>query len=198
MKSVQQQKQDISEVLQMLGLESVQARRIFLERFPSVFYEKDKTIFHSGKQNASEYFLLNGILQRFNLNEKGEEITTGFYQDLAVVTPHFARTIHGKSIFSLRSLTPVEIIVMPVKEFDQLRMNDEEFMQFGQRVIEGELIKTVSTEIAFRSSTAKERLLHLRKVYPNIENLIPHTVIASYLGITQVSFSRLRNQLAKD
>lgn len=198
MKTGPKKNPQISEALQSLGLQSVQAQRIFLERFSSSFFEKDKTIFQSGKPNAFEYFLLSGMLQRFNLNEKGEEITTGFYQDLSVVTPHFARTINGKSIFSLRSLTPVELIAIPVKEFDQLRMNNEEFEQFGQRVIEGELIKTISTEIAFRSSTAKERLLHLRKTYPNIENLIPHTIIASYLGITQVSFSRLRNQLAKD
>lgn len=52
----------------------------------------------------------------------------------------------------------------------------------------------VEKEIALASFKGKDRLLLLRKNYPNIENLIPHTDIASYLGITNISLSRLRTQ----
>ena len=42
---------------------------------------------------------------------------------------------------------------------------------------------------------AKERLIEFRNKYKILENLIPHTDIASYLGITNISLSRLRKDL---
>ena len=80
---------------------------------------------------------------------------------------------------------------------DKLRTEYAEFREFGQRVLETELSRTFFNEVIYRSYNAKERLLAMREQYPNLENLVPHNVIASYLGITNVSFSRLRNELSK-
>jgi hypothetical protein len=55
----------------------------------------------------------------------------------------------------------------------------------------------VEKEIGMASQTAKERLIKFREDYPILENLIPHTTISTYLGITNISLSRLRNELAK-
>lgn len=77
------------------------------------------------------------------------------------------------------------------------RKTNQEFRNFGQRVLESELSKNLFQEITFRSFNAKDRLIQLRKDYPNLENLIPHTIISSFLGITNVSFSRLRSEFAK-
>jgi hypothetical protein len=63
--------------------------------------------------------------------------------------------------------------------------------------VEKEFIRSLNYEVLFRSYTAKDRLLFFRTHYPSLENLIPHTIIASFLGITPVSFSRLRNELSK-
>ena len=69
--------------------------------------------------------------------------------------------------------------------------------RFGQSVVEREFTTSLNFEVLFRSHSAKDRLLYFRENYPALENMIPHTVIASFLGITPVSFSRLRNELAK-
>jgi hypothetical protein len=67
---------------------------------------------------------------------------------------------------------------------------------FGYKVVESELALKTQLEVSLLTLSAKERLLHFRKEYPNVENIIPHTIIAGYLGITSVSFSRSRNELA--
>ncbi len=113
----------------------------------------------------------------------------------SVVTPHFARTNKGKNIFGIQTITDVVVIEIPVKEMDNLRYTNEEFHEFGQRILESELSQTYFNEIVYRTYNAKERLLTLRKQFPNLENLAPHNIISSYLGITNVSFSRLRNEL---
>ena len=160
-------------------------------------YSKSKDIFVGGKKNKLEYLLISGVLHRYNISDKGNIVTTGFYMSKSVITPHFARTNNGKNIFSLQTLTDAVIAEIPVKELDNLRYNNKEFHEFGQRILETELTQSFFKEVVYRSYNAKERLLILRQQFPNLENLIPHSIIASYLGITNVSFSRLRNELSK-
>ncbi|MHB1685817.1 MAG: Crp/Fnr family transcriptional regulator [Ignavibacteriaceae bacterium] len=183
--------------LRKFGLQSTRTQNLFLNSCIVKCYNKNDILFSVDKKNNNEYLLIEGVLHRFNVNEKGENVTTGFYLGNAVVTPHFARTIKGKSIFSLQALTEIIVVEIPVAVLDNLRFINEEFGIFGQKVIEEELSKSILTDIAYRSNNAKERLLLLRQTYPNLENLIPHNIIASYLGITNVSFSRLRSELAK-
>lgn len=128
------------------------------------------------------------------MNDKGEIITTGLYMGPRVITPHFARTVNNKNIFSLQALTNVVLLEIPVRQLDELRYNVPEFRLFGQNVLENELAVNLKTDIDYRSLTAKEKLTLLRNAFPGIENLVPHQVIASYLGITNVSLSRLRKE----
>jgi len=150
------------------------------------------------KPDSSEYFLLEGIVHSCHYAESGENITTGFYLSGTVITPHFARTIMGKSIYSLQFLTKGVLCSVPVSVLDELRSRIEDIRIFGKKVVEQELTRSVRQDLSFRTESAKERLVNLRLEFPNLENLVPHTSIASFLGITPVSFSRLRNTLAKE
>jgi len=171
--------------------------KLMVENVKVLEINKDDYVLREQKQNACEYFILQGILQVTIVNEEGEDITTGFYSDGMVLTPHFARTIKGKSIYNLQALTPVVLAEMPVAVLDSLRYSFGDIKQFGLKVVEQELLKSIHHDIGFRAMSAKQRLLSFRHNYPALENLIPHTLIASYLGITPVSFSRLRNELAR-
>lgn len=158
-------------------------------------FSKKQKILEQGQQSNSEYFLFEGIIHRYALVEKGEFITTGFYIGPSIITPHFARTSGGKSIFSLQALTNATSAEIPVAKLDELRNSHDEIRRWDRKVIERKLKHNLVSEIEFRASDAKERLLHLRDEFPNLENFVPHTCIASYVGITPVSFSRLRREL---
>ena len=80
---------------------------------------------------------------------------------------------------------------------DTLKQKHPEILKWFQKVVEVKLQRNFVEQIRFRSSTARERLHHLRREFPNLENMIPHTCIASYVGVTPVSLSRLRRDLAK-
>ena len=187
----------LKDILNDFGITSTFSKQLFIEKANIVELSKNKIIFSEGKKNEFEYLLISGVLHRYNVSDKGEIVTTGFYMSKSVITPHFARTNKGKNIFSLQTLTDSIIAEILVSDLDTLRYAKKEFREFGQRIVENELAQTFFNEAVFRSYTAKERLLTLRKQSPNLENLVPHTTIASYLGITNVSFSRLRNELAK-
>jgi len=160
-------------------------------------YKRNEIVFAEKKFNGFEYFQLEGISHRFNIDADNQVITTGIYSGQQVITPHFARTIKSQGIFSLQALTECTFLKIPIGTFDEFRFTNEPIRAFGQRVVEKEFIRNLNYEVLFRSYSAKDRLLFFRANFPSLENLIPHTIIASFLGITPVSFSRLRSELTK-
>jgi CRP-like cAMP-binding protein len=158
---------------------------------------KGEIVFHEKRFNGFEYFQLEGISHRFNIDGDSQALTTGIYQHEVVITPHFARTPNGQSIFSLQALTNCMYLKVPAGTFREISSQNDQIRMFGRAVIEQEYIRNLNFEVLFRSYNAKDRLLYFRANYPNLENLIPHTVIASFLGTTPVSLSRLRNELTK-
>jgi CRP-like cAMP-binding protein len=186
----------LHQALKTVDIHSQQTIKLFEDGCIIKEYSKNEILFTVNKSNNKEYFLLEGVIHRFNLNQKGEAITIGFYKSFAVITPHFSRVINGKSLFSVQTLTDCVIAEIDVTHFDKLRYSNEDFRNFGNRILADELSKNIYNEVIFRSLNAKERLIILRKNFPNIENLVPYSTIASYLGITNVSFSRLRKELS--
>lgn len=159
--------------------------------------KKNELVFKEKRYDAFEYFQLEGVSHRYNTNSELQTVTTGIYQHQTVITPHFTRTSNGQSIFSLQALTDCVYLKIPAGVFWEIGDNNQQVRMFGRAVIEKEFVNSLNFEVLFRASSAKDRLTYFRVHYPQLENIIPHTVIASFLGITPVSFSRLRNELAR-
>ena len=158
-------------------------------------FQKKELIVKKGAHNKEEYFVLDGIVRSYILNPQGEEVTISFFCSNSVLTPHVARNKEGRSQLFFQALTNVKLAVMEAKEFEFLRSENEEVRNFAFTVLQNELLMKVSKEIGLASLTAKERLKRFRHEYHNLENLIPHPYIASYLGITNISLSRLRSKI---
>jgi len=148
-----------------------------------------------GKPNKEEYFLFTGICKSFVINPEGEEVCLSFYTDNSVLTPHVVRTRDNISTHSYKALSDLNIAVINSEEFELLIRNNSEVENFGNSVLRWELFRKIDKEIELASVSAIDRLISLRKDFPNLENMIPHTDIASYLGITNISLSRLRKDL---
>lgn len=156
--------------------------------------KKGDPIIKVGQRNNLEYFLIEGICKSFLFTPEGEDVTISFFMSSSVISPSAIRNKEGKSVINIRALTDVVIATINADEFEKLMIEDLEIRDFGNSVLRIELMAKVQKEIALASLKGKDRLLLLRKNYPNIENLVPHSDIASYLGITTISLSRLRTQ----
>lgn len=157
-------------------------------------FSKDELIFEINQPNDREYFLLEGVCISFLLDESGREHVLSFFQAPAVVTPHVVRTERQVSLLNLKALTPVRLAALSAPEFEALLEHDLNIRAFANHVLRRELQVKVKKEIGLAALGAIERLAQFRVQFPGLENIVPHPYIASYLGITPVSLSRLRQQ----
>ena len=159
--------------------------------------EKGTVFVRRGYPDENEYFLREGICRSFLLSPEGDETTLSFFQAPAVLTPHVTRTVKGIALLNFEALTPLVLTLIKEEELLALMVKNLDIREFGNTVLRNELIEKVNKEIGLATLTARERLLAFRKQYKGLENLLPHPIIASYLGITNISLSRLRRELAK-
>ncbi len=169
----------------------------FKTTFITVDIKKDDVFIKLDEKNNSEYFIVSGFARSFLLNPDGEEITLSFYKNGTALSPQITRTRINRSLLNFQALTDLELIEFDADQFLNLMIEDIEIRNWGNAILLNELILKTEKEMALASQTAKERLIRFRNEFGILENLIAHPIIASYLGITNVSLSRLRTELAK-
>ena len=155
-------------------------------------FEKGEIFIKRNKRNEKEYFILNGVCKSYLISPNGEETTLSLFTENNILSPHSIRTSKNISFLNFKALTTIKLASMNAKKFEKLMIENMEIRHFGTTVLQNELKSKVQKEIGLASLTAKERLVEFRKKHKHLENLIPLTDIASYLGITNVSLSRLR------
>ena len=158
-------------------------------------YEKGDRFIDRGKKNNKEYFVYEGVCRSFLLSPEGEEVTISYFLEGGVLSPNKTRTANQISHLNFQALTKVTLASLNADKFEQLMINHIDIREFGNMVLQNELLGKVEKEIALASLNAKERLILFREKYHFLENLISHVDIASYLGITNISLSRLRKGL---
>jgi len=158
-------------------------------------YEKGDVFIGRGKKNNKEYFVYEGVCRSFLLSPEGEEVTISYFLEGGVLSPNKTRTANQLSHLNFQALTKLTVASLNADKFEQLMINHIDIREFGNMVLQSELLAKVEKEIALASLNAKERLILFREKYHFLENLISHVDIASYLGITNISLSRLRKGL---
>lgn len=160
--------------------------------------EKQQTFIRQGIANAQEYFLLEGLVRSYAFSDSHADVTLYFYGAKSVLPPNTTRTAGGLSTLNFESLTPTMLAAIPADVFSNLMRSNTEIYRFAHTVLEHELQAKTRKEIGMAVLPARARLLELRGLFPSLENWVSHAHIASYLGITQVSLSRLRKEIAQN
>jgi CRP-like cAMP-binding protein len=183
---------DIIETYASVSEDSIAALQelVHIETLP-----KNHTFIRVNQKNDYDYFLLSGICRSYIMDPEGEDITLSFFQDQTVLTPNVARSIKGRSTVNFQAISEAEIGAFKALGLVELIREREELRGFANAVLQKELVIKANKELYSASLSAKDRLLLFRKQYKNLENLVPHPYIASYLGITNISLSRLRGSL---
>ncbi len=147
-------------------------------------------------QIANEYFILaNGLVRTYLYDYEGNEITTGFTGRNEVV-------IEVASIFQriptqeyIQCLTDCELWRIKYDNFQDLFHKIPAFREWGRAWMAFELYLSKKRATEMITEPAKKRYLHLMEEKPQIIQQAPLKYIASFLGVTDTSLSRIRKEI---
>lgn len=148
-----------------------------------------------GDTPPMECFVLDGVLRSWLGDAHGRAVTLDFYMGPCAMTPAIARSRAGQSRIHCEALTAARVVLFEAEALSRAMVADGAVARWGDAVLTQELVRRVDRELSLATQPAKERLLALRSDKPGLEDTVPHHHLASYLGITPVSLSRLRGQL---
>lgn len=157
-----------------------------------VTIDKSVDFVQKNTSNSFEYIVADGVCRTYVEDYEGNEATLSFYTQGDVIPPNQVRTVLGKSLYNIQSLTTVKLLCFSYVDFASMMSKHAELEKWGRTVYDTELQNKVSKELELITLPARERLEKFRQRFPSLENTIPHHYIASYLGISPVSLSRLR------
>ncbi|MCH2249427.1 MAG: Crp/Fnr family transcriptional regulator [Cognatishimia sp.] len=147
-----------------------------------------------GDADENEYVLLSGRARSVVTDAEGTEVNLNLYAAPMVITPNMARTSGGRSLVDIEILDAAVAASMPAAQLMDLMVNFESIREWGNNIMREELNRKVEREWCLAALSARQRLEWFRKMHPGYETLFPHFHIASYLGMTPVTLSRVRNR----
>lgn len=159
-----------------------------------------KVIFQKGKLISADdrgFLLLSGILRGFYLDADGNDVTHMFIFEGSTYGSDFLTTDkpHVCSFEALEECTAVELNRAVLLE----QMKSDQGLMMGYiHILEEALKRKILRETSLVIKTATERYLDLKKEYPGIDKRVSQAHIASYLGISPVSLSRIRRVIREE
>jgi CRP-like cAMP-binding protein len=172
--------------------------KIDWEKYGHLFKEKTipaKTILlHEGDVSRYAYFIKQGCL-RLWFNNKGKDVTFQFFFENEAVSSVESFRSGEPSLFSIESIEPATVYMISKKNFEEIFMQNPEYAALIQQTLVKRMSHYSRLFMSYIKNTPEERYRELLKTSPHIIKRIPQHYIASYLGITSVSLSRIRNRV---
>ncbi len=155
--------------------------------------KKGTVLLKEGQRARESYFVLQGCLRVFYVVD-GEEKTTAFYTEMESLTPKGVASQDLSEYFISCVEDSVIAISTPEMETEMFR----KFHRFETlcRVLSEDLLARSQQSLdEFKTSSPEQRYVNLREKRPDLIQRVPQYQLASYLGITPQSLSRLRARL---
>jgi hypothetical protein len=181
----------IQHFIEKLDLETKQALDQLSE---TKTVRKGEHLLRPGERCRSSFWVQQGILRKYTVHH-GTERTTEFFftDDLAVAFSSYCLQMPGEE--GIEALTDGVVLVTGSEDFQALKKRYPVLTELDLMMTEYYAMMVEDRSTQFHHLDAKERYLRLLKMEPHILLEVPLTHIASYLGITLASLSRIRAQL---
>jgi len=156
---------------------------------------KDEYFSEAGKIAVQVGFVLDGIMRVCYYDNKGEEITKYFIEEnnLVVDLESFNNSICSSAY--VQAVTDCKLVVFSKPDWEELLQTIVGWDTIVHKIISRALIQKVARRSPLVSEDATTRYLSFMEKYPKVINRIPLSYLASYLGITQSSLSRIRKNI---
>ncbi len=161
-------------------------------------FQKGDAIVKAGQVCKSLKFVISGIYRVYKI-EDGKEITSYFsYKSRNPFVASFTSLLTEKpSNETIECIEAGKLLSIPYSNWKSLYKTSLALNTFGREMAEFNYLLAIERIESLQYHNATDRYESFIKLYPNLLNLIPHHYIASYLGITPESLSRIRKSSIK-
>jgi len=141
-------------------------------------------------------FVCSGCLKTYRVDDNGYEHITKFSMERSWAGDMNSNISGKPALFSTKALEDTELVLFYDEDFDQICAEVPGFQALMNKDLKVCMSSIESRINVVLSYSAEEKYHAFLEEYPGLSTRIPQYMIASYLGITPESLSRLRKQLA--
>jgi len=167
----------------------------FKDRFVFMRYKRNDFLLSEGEICQFNYFVIKGSFRMYQINKEGQELTRYFAFERKFGT-NLTSLIEGSPSFeNIQAIEPLEVLRIAKADFLQLVETEPAINKVYRNMLQNAYITSQKRIYDFQGMPALSRLKWLLDQYPLILSRIPGRIIASYLGVTPYTLSRLKAQL---
>ncbi|MBB6499515.1 Crp/Fnr family transcriptional regulator [Pedobacter cryoconitis] len=167
---------------------------LLLQELSVVELPKNHLIIKADKVERSLYFIETGVARAY-VDGRDNRITFWFGMEGDIILSYHSYVNNKPGYESIELLEDCLLYELKTEALEQLYNTHTELANWGRKLAELILIKTEESYIGRLFKPAKERYIDLLQTDPLLIQRIPLGHIASYLGVTQVTLSRIRAEV---
>ncbi len=170
---------------------------LIASKFEKITLKKGTTLLHANELVYDEYYVHDGCLRTFFIDNSGKEHTLQFAIHDWWISDYTAFFTTTKAIMTIECIQDATVYKISRKSMDDLYVDFPKLETFFRKKMEKGFAAFQKRILSNLSQSAKERYTAFFTTYPNIEQSVKNYHIASYLGITTESLSRIRKEIAQ-
>jgi CRP-like cAMP-binding protein len=169
---------------------------IIMPYFEMRKFKKKAILLGIGKVSNEVFYIIKGCI-RLYCEKDGEELSTYFFTENMFAGSYDSFLSKRPSKVAIETLEECEVLVLSHEAQEKLYDIFPKMNEFIRKAIEQRFVLLHDLFISYLLNSPEERYLMLQKDRPELLQRIPQHQIASFLGVTRVSLSRIRNRIAK-
>jgi CRP-like cAMP-binding protein len=157
---------------------------------------KGNFLLRQGEICKHSFFVESGLLRQYSIDNKGKEHILQFAPETWFISDRGSVYFNQPSDYFIQALEDSKVLQIDESFILHLAEQNKSFLAFNNKLLHNHIRHLQKRVTQLLSATAEERYLDFIKLYPDILLRVPQSMVASYLGITPESLSRVRKDLA--
>lgn len=155
-------------------------------------FKRGEIVIREGQFSKKSYLILEGCARAYYLKD-GKDISDWFAFENQFMVSIVSFFSNKPSPHYVEFLEDAIVLEFSIDTINRLSDKHHDFERFISKVVTETMLGLCERLYTIQFNKANERYKHLLNIYPDITNRVPLTHIASYLGITLETLSRIRN-----